>query len=84
MAAAHSILIIAYHLIQRQEPYRELGGDYFDKQRPEATAKRLVQRIERLGYAVMLQQLPTPGAASAIVFSDQLPMPPRGTKRHEK
>jgi transposase len=63
VAVAHSILIIAYHLIQRQEPYREFGGDYFDKQRPEATAKRLVQRIKRLGYAVMVQQLPTPGDA---------------------
>jgi len=26
------ILVIAYHLIQRQEPYRELGANYFDQQ----------------------------------------------------
>jgi transposase len=56
VAVAHSILVIAYHLIQRQEPYRELGGDYFDKLRPEATAKRLVKRLEQLGYQVALQQ----------------------------
>jgi hypothetical protein len=37
----HSILVIAYHLIKRKEAYRELGGDYFDKRRPEATAKHL-------------------------------------------
>jgi transposase len=55
MAVAHSILVIAYHLIQRQEPYRELGGNYFDELRPEATAKRLVKRLERLGYQVSLQ-----------------------------
>jgi len=55
MAVAHSILVIGYHLIQRQEPYRELGGNYFDQQRPEATAKRLVKRLERLGYQVSLQ-----------------------------
>jgi len=55
MAVAHSILVIAYHLIQRQEPYRELGGNYFDQLRPEATAKRLVKRLERLGYQVSLQ-----------------------------
>lgn len=55
MAAAHSILVIAYHLIQRQEPYRELGGNYFDQRRPEATAKRLAKRLERLGYQVSLQ-----------------------------
>ncbi|MEW5961063.1 MAG: IS110 family transposase [Chloroflexota bacterium] len=55
MAVAHSILVIAYHLIQRQEPYRELGGDYFDKRRPAATAKHLVKRLEKLGYQVSLQ-----------------------------
>ncbi len=38
MAVAHSILVIAYHLIQRHEDYHDLGGDYFDKRRPEATA----------------------------------------------
>jgi len=26
--AAHSILVIAYHLLQRQEPYRDLGSHY--------------------------------------------------------
>lgn len=56
VAVEHSILVICYHLIQRQEPYRELGGDYFDKRRPEATAKRLVKRLEKLGYQVLLQQ----------------------------
>jgi transposase len=55
MAVAHSILVIAYHLIQRQEPYRDLGGNYFDQRSPEATAKRLVKRLERLGYQVSLQ-----------------------------
>ena len=55
VAVMHSILVISYHLIQRNEPYRELGGDYFDKQKPEATAKRLVKRLESLGFLVSLQ-----------------------------
>jgi transposase len=55
VAVAHSILVIAYHLISRQEEYRELGGDYFDRQRPEVTAKRLVSRLEKLGYHVTLE-----------------------------
>lgn len=63
VAVAHSILVIAYHLIQRHEPYRELGGDYFDRRRPEATAKRLVKRLERLGFQVSLQLAPAPLAA---------------------
>jgi len=63
VALEHSILIIAYHIIQRKEPYHELGGDYFDKRRPEATAKRLVKRLERLGFQVSLQQSLAPIAA---------------------
>jgi len=60
VAVAHSILVIAYHMIIRKEPYRELGGDYFDKRRPEATAKRLVRRLEQLGFQVSLEQLMVP------------------------
>lgn len=56
VALEHTILVIAYHLIKRHEPYCELGGDYFDKRRPEATAKHLVKRLEQLGYSVSLQQ----------------------------
>ncbi len=56
LAVAHSILVIAYHLLQREEEYRELGGDYFDRRRPEAMAKRLTHRLEQLGYQVILQK----------------------------
>jgi len=56
VAVAHAILVIAYHLIKRQESYRELGGDYFDRQHPETTAKRLVKRLETLGYTVSIEQ----------------------------
>jgi transposase len=55
MAVSHSILVIAYHLIDRNEPYRDLGGDYFDRRRPEATARRLIKRIEQLGFKVSIQ-----------------------------
>jgi len=63
MAVAHSILVIAYHLISRKEDYRELGGDYFDKRRPEATAKHLINRLEALGYTVNAQAQPATATA---------------------
>jgi transposase len=63
MAVSHSILVIAYHLIQRKEVYRDLGANYFDQRRPEATAKRLLKRLEQLGYQVSLQSAPLPNAA---------------------
>jgi transposase len=59
VAVAHSILVIGYHLVLRKEPYRELGSNYFDQIRPQATAQRLVKRLQRLGYSVTLHQQPT-------------------------
>jgi transposase len=57
VAVAHSILVIAYYLIKRKEPYRELGGNYFDQHNVEATRQHLVKRLERLGYQVTLSQV---------------------------
>ena len=63
VAVEHSILVIAYHLIKRKEPYKELGGNYFDQRNVEATAKRLTKRLEKLGYQVSIQ--PSQVVASA-------------------
>jgi transposase len=60
VAVAHTILVISYLMIQRHVPYCDLGSDYFDRRRPETTAKRLVTRLEHLGYQVSLQQLSVP------------------------
>jgi len=64
LAVAHSMLVIAYHLIARREPYRELGADYFDRQQPAATANRLVRRLRQLGYDVALTTPPAPTPAA--------------------
>jgi hypothetical protein len=57
IAVAHSILIIAYHLIKDKEPYSELGSDFFDKRNVQATTRRMVRRLEHLGYKVNLEIL---------------------------
>lgn len=62
VAVVHSILIIAYHLIKEPQTYHDLGGDYFDRRNSEATALRLVHRLEQLGYNVSIEQ-PIPLAA---------------------
>jgi transposase len=59
VAIGHSILVIAYHVLEREVPYEELGEDYFHRQRSgEAYAKRLVRQLERLGHQVALEPLP--------------------------
>ena len=57
IAVAHSILVIAYHLLQRGKPYDELGGDYFiERQNKQAYQRRLVKQLERMGYQVALTE----------------------------
>jgi transposase len=56
LAVGHSILTIAYHMIDRGTSFNELGADYFDRRNPERVRDRLVQRLERLGYKVSLEQ----------------------------
>jgi transposase len=55
LAVAHSMLVMAYDMIQRREPYRDAGADFFDRLQPEDTARRLVKRLESLGYHVTIQ-----------------------------
>ncbi len=58
VAVAHSILVIAYHLLTRGEDYRDLGANYFDELDRQAVERRLVRRLERLGYEVELKTIP--------------------------
>ena len=60
VTVGHSILVICYHLLEREVPYEELGEDYFDRQRSgeAACVKRLVRQLERLGHKVALEPLP--------------------------
>ena len=55
IAVAHSILVIAYHLLRNGTEYRELGGDYFDKRNQEQLQRSLVKRLEGLGLKVVLE-----------------------------
>jgi transposase len=62
VAVAHSILVVVYALLTReQESYHDLGGQYFDERDRLAVQRRLVHRLEALGYTVLLE--PTTPAA---------------------
>jgi len=58
MAVAHSIVVSAFHMLSRNEPYHELGANYFDEHQREHLVDRLTRRIERLGYRVSLEPVP--------------------------
>ena len=49
---AHSILVIAYHVLRDGRSYRELGGDYFDRMSTDRLTRYHTRRLAALGYAV--------------------------------
>ena len=60
VAVGHSVLVAIYYMLTRREPYHELGAQYFDEHERDHVQRRLVRRLERLGYAVTLDALPSP------------------------
>lgn len=57
IAVGHAILVIIYHMLSEHTSYSDLGGNYFDERDRQATEKRLVQRLEKLGYHVERQEV---------------------------
>src|SRR3954462_3252539 len=49
VAGAHSILVSAYYILSRDEPYSDLGADWLARRNDQAHARRLVAQLERLG-----------------------------------
>lgn len=80
MAVPYSPLVIADHVIQRREPDRELGANYFDQLCPETTTKKLVKRLSVWGIKSrfnpkLLLQLPNRWSISSeyriVVITDK-------------
>jgi transposase len=57
VAVGHSILVIAYHLLTRKQPYADLGANYFDERDRLAVTKRCLNRLQKLGYKVALEKI---------------------------
>jgi transposase len=58
VAVAHSILVIAYHVLKEGRPYDDLGGDWFERrERPELLVRRLTRQLEHLGHRVILEPI---------------------------
>ena len=54
VAVAHSILISAYYMLTRDEPYRDLGPEWLATRNEEAHTRRLVAQLEKLGHTVLI------------------------------
>jgi transposase len=59
VAVAHSMLVSAWHMLTYQQPYQELGGDYFDERKKESKVSYMVRRLEKLtGGSVSIELQP--------------------------
>ena len=58
VAVAHSILVIIYHILDREQSYTELGGDYFDRQHVDKQRDYLLRRLAALGLKVRIDEEP--------------------------
>jgi hypothetical protein len=56
MAVAHSVLVVAYHILDQGVGYQDLGGDCLQQRRSaEHYQRQLVRQLERLGHKVTLE-----------------------------
>ena len=58
VAVAHTILVIAYHLLTRRQMYCDLGVNYHDERDRLGVQRRLVRRLEALGLEISVQPAP--------------------------
>lgn len=55
IAVAHSLLVIIYHMLRDQQPYRDLGATFFEEREKERVVKSALRRLQGLGYTVTLR-----------------------------
>ena len=57
VAIAHSILIIAYHILKYKTPYHDLGPNYFGKINRRYLVRYHQKRLQSLGFKVTIETL---------------------------
>jgi hypothetical protein len=55
IAVGHSILVIAWYLLDGDCDYHDLGGDFFIRRDSDRARQRAVAQLQALGYEVTLQ-----------------------------
>lgn len=62
VAVEHSILVAIFHMLDRDQPYHDLGPDYFIRREdPQRRARKLIRQLQAIGYTVHAE--PPPAAA---------------------
>jgi transposase len=59
VAVEHSLLVIIYHMLSRDEPYHDLGADYVTRRDPIRRGNQLLRQLRELGYDIAITAEPT-------------------------
>jgi transposase len=59
VALGRSILISIWHMLSRQQPYQDLGADYYNQRRKDTKVSYFTKQLSNLGYVVTLDPAPT-------------------------
>ncbi len=54
VALARQILILVFHVLSSNEPYKDLGADFHDRRDKDRAIQRYTKRLVALGFQVML------------------------------
>ena len=59
VALGRSILISIWHMLSRQQPYQDLGADYYNQRRKDTKVSYFTKQLSKLGFVVTLDPAPT-------------------------
>ncbi|HYI96444.1 MAG TPA: transposase [Bryobacteraceae bacterium] len=60
MAVAHQLIIIIFHIVRDGCVYQELGANHYDQHNKPKLTRKLVDRLQKLGYHVTLKPIEAP------------------------
>ena len=57
IAAAHTLIVIIWHVLAETTAYHDLGPDYFTRRidNPEARKRRLIRELQALGHKLSIE-----------------------------
>jgi transposase len=59
VALGRSMLVSIWHMLSRQQPYQDLGADYYDQRRKDTKVSYFTKQLAKLGFEVTLDPAPT-------------------------
>jgi transposase len=59
VALGRSMLVSIWYMLSRQQPYQDLGPDYYDQRRKDTKVSYFTRQLSKLGFEVTLDPAPT-------------------------